>query len=545
MAKKHFALFVFGVVVSLAMPAWARNWNAKTDWGATGNGKTDDYRAIQRGVAAMASGDTVVFPSPGSYYMGSTVFFKATGIRVKCQPGARLVGPNRGTNIFANLQSNTAIGGSATTGCIFNGGGVQANGRGGDGGQTRDQAVTNLTFTYNTFENMTYGPNDNFRSNGGIFIGGGSSNVVIRHNTFSNITPYDNGYNAAGKDYGEQTEPDGAAARAAIWFYGAMNIEIDHNTFLHDYQNIKGCQAQRDQAEKILIHHNYSDSHHRMFFEINGGGGCGNPTYNSGVASFQVYDNFDNNAGGPHPENNTFGFSAPLQGQRTDNVAWYNNLFKGVVLNQEYSGIGMEIGAENMNVYNNTLLSQWPCAGCAFGGSKGGYMQNNYACIIRPHPHTSAYFGEEHPSQDGKPSTTVTFRGNITPGACSAGLRSLAISLGPVTNRGGTLTATATVTTVEYGMQGVVFAIDGHYVSAVMGGGPYKLNYGAAGLPAGSHSVTATVVDAVGVLAVSGNQSVSTTSGVGPSGPLAPNVDPSHQDFDIAGNANDPINGRR
>jgi hypothetical protein len=542
MLRKFAAIFFFSVAVSLAMPAWARSWNAKTDWGATGNGKTDDYRAIQRGVAAMASGDTVVFPTPGSYYMGSTVFFKATGIRVKCQPGAMLVGPNRGTDIFANLQSNTAIGGSATTGCIFNGGGVQANGRGGDSGQTRAQAVTNLTFTYNTFENMTYGPNDNFRSNGGIFVGGGSSNVVIRHNTFSNIIPYDNGYNAAGKGYMEQVEPDGEAPRAAIWFYGALSIEIDHNTFLHDYQNIKACQAQQDQVEKILIHHNYSDSHHRMFFEIQDGNGCGHQNeHPPGIASFQVYDNFDNNAGGPRPEHNSFGFSAPFSGQPTGNVAWYKNLFKGVVVNEVNTGIGMEIGAENMNVYNNTFMTPWPCAGCAFGGSKGGYMQNNYACIITPSRYPSSTFQEEH----GAKTTTVTFRGNITPGACPSGLRSLATSLGPVTNTGGTLTATATVTTVEYGMQGVVFAIDGHYVSAVMGGGPYKLNYGAAGLPAGPHTITATVVDAVGVLAVSGKQNISTAGGVGPSGPLAPNVDPSHQDFDIAGNANDPINGRR
>src|SRR5450755_1393349 len=60
------------LLAGLATTTFARTWNAKTDWGATGNGKTDDYRAIQRGVAAMASGDTVVFPTPGSYYMGST-----------------------------------------------------------------------------------------------------------------------------------------------------------------------------------------------------------------------------------------------------------------------------------------------------------------------------------------------------------------------------------------------------------------------------------------------------------------------------------------
>ena len=66
MPRKFSALFFFIVAVSLAMPAWGRVWNAKTDWGATGNGKTDDYRAIQRGVAAMASGDTVVFPAPAA-----------------------------------------------------------------------------------------------------------------------------------------------------------------------------------------------------------------------------------------------------------------------------------------------------------------------------------------------------------------------------------------------------------------------------------------------------------------------------------------------
>ena len=185
----------------LVMPASARTWDAKTDWRARGDGRTDDYAAIQRGMAAMASGDTIVFPAPGNYYLGSTVHFKASGVRVKCQPGASLLGANNGADIFDNIQSNTAIGGSATTGCIFNGGGVQAYGRGGDGGQTRDQAIINLTFPYNTFENMTYGPNNNFRTNGAIFLGGGSSNVVIRHNTFSNIMPYEDGYNANGKTY--------------------------------------------------------------------------------------------------------------------------------------------------------------------------------------------------------------------------------------------------------------------------------------------------------------------------------------------------------
>lgn len=536
------------LMICLATPVWARTWNAKTDWGAIGDGQTDDSRAIQRGISAMRPGDTIVFPAPGNYFVASTVHFKAEGVRVTCQRGAALIGPNRGTDIFDNLQSKTAIGGSATTGCIFRGGGVQGYGRGSDGGQTLDQAITDLTFTYNTFENMTYGPN-NFRSNGAIFIGGGSNRVVIRHNTFSNIMPYDSGYNAAAKTYMEQYDPDGDTARAAIWFYGGSNYSIDHNTFLHDYQNIKACQGQQFQAENILIHHNFSDAHHRMFMEINSGGGCGHPDFNAGIANFKVYDNYDLNAGGSHPETNTFGLSAPFsqasqpggQGLASipmSGVVWYNNLFKGVVNNNEHVGIGIEVGARDMKIYNNTIMSQWILAGYSFGGTEGGYMQDNYACLITPSWAKNAFF------QDSNGKTTTLYLRNRTAGACPPGLPSLAVSLGPVSNSGGTLTATAIVNTVEFGMQGVVFAIDGHYVSAVMGSGPYKLNYGAASLSSGSHTVTATVVDAVGVLATSGKQNVTVNSGAGPSGPIAPDVDPAKQDFDIAGNADDPINGR-
>jgi len=78
----------------------------------------------------------------------------------------------------------------------------------------------------------------------------------------------------------------------------------------------------------------------------------------------------------------------------------------------------------------------------------------------------------------------------------------------------------------------------------VMGAGPYTLKFGAAGLASGSHTVTATVIDAVGILAASKKQRVSSSGGVGPGGPVSPNVDPAKQDFEVAGNADDPINGR-
>jgi len=165
-------------------------------------------------------------------------------------------------------------------------------------------------------------------------------------------------------------------------------------------------------------------------------------------------------------------------------------------------------------------------------------MQDNYACLMTPSQARTAYLRDSH----GK-STTAYLRNRID-GNCAQGLRSLAISLGTVIDTSGVLT-TATVETVEFGTQAVLFAVDGRYVSAVMGAGRYILHNGTAALSSGSHTVTATVVDAVGVLAVSGKQSVAISSGVGPAGPVSPNVDPAKQDFEVAGNVGDPINGRR
>jgi hypothetical protein len=91
-------------------------------------------------------------------------------------------------------------------------------------------------------------------------------------------------------------------------------------------------------------------------------------------------------------------------------------------------------------------------------------------------------------------------------------------------------------------MQGVVFSIDGTYSSAVLGPGPYKLSYGTAALKTGVHRIAATAIDAVGQLAVSEERYISTTNGVGPSGPLSPNMDPRATNFEAAGNADDPIN---
>ena len=196
---------------------------------------------------------------------------------------------------------------------------------------------------------MTYGPN-NFRSNGGIFIGGGSNNVVIRHNTFSNIMPYDNGYNAAGKNYNEQYDPDGDTARAAIWFYGGSNYSIDHNTFLHDLPEHQGCQGQQFQAQNILdppqfLRLSSSDVHGDQYRGMDAAippTTRESPTFRSTTTTISMPAALT-----PRPihsasprrlprRNNQAALSTqpiPMSG-----VVWYNNLLKGVVNNNEYVG---------------------------------------------------------------------------------------------------------------------------------------------------------------------------------------------------------------
>ncbi len=492
-------------------------------------------------MAKISAGDTVYFPS-GTYLINNVVTFSAAA-NITCQAGAVLQGPNLGTDVLS-IVSNTTVGGSATTGCTFSGGGINASGSGGDNSQTLAQAISNLTITYNTFENMTYATN-NWRTNGGIWLGGGSNNVVIRYNTFSNIIPYNNGYNSAGTTYLTQYDPDGSTPRSAIWFYGASNLSIDHNTFSHDYQNITGCQAQSFQAQNLSIHHNYSYAHHRMFLQVNTGSNCGNPQYNAGIAGFSVYSNYDYDAGGPFPYSNSYGLSAPFATVSgavipMSGFNWYNNVIKGQQLNVSTGvGIGIEAGAQNMNVYNNTVMGQWPQAGAGYGGTSGGFMQNNYGCLNQPAIATTPTYADE-----GNGATTITYQGNVLVGSCPSGNSSLALSLGTVTDSAGTLSATATVNTAEYGLQGVVFAIDGLYASAVAGAGPYTLNYSSSGLSSGAHTVSATAVDAVGETAVSNSQTVSTTNGAGPAaGPISPNVQPSSVAFDVAGNSTDPVNG--
>jgi hypothetical protein len=53
---KHCLLLL---LVAVTIPACARNWNAKMDWRAGGDGRTDDSPAIQRGMAALESRDAV------------------------------------------------------------------------------------------------------------------------------------------------------------------------------------------------------------------------------------------------------------------------------------------------------------------------------------------------------------------------------------------------------------------------------------------------------------------------------------------------------
>src|SRR5215217_6593342 len=81
---------------TIAQPAYAATFNVR-DFGATGNGSTNDSAAIQRAIdaAANAGGGIVQFPS-GSYKSANTIHLKSN-ITIQLDSGSTVVGSSADT----------------------------------------------------------------------------------------------------------------------------------------------------------------------------------------------------------------------------------------------------------------------------------------------------------------------------------------------------------------------------------------------------------------------------------------------------------------
>lgn len=115
------------------------------DYGATGDGVTDDDVAIQAAATAVpASGGTLYFPA-GTYLVGTTIYVKSnTHVR----------GAGMGNTIIKRMTGSLADGGTANTGMVF-----------GCGGTAGNHYTTGASGSNITFSNLTINGNDsNFTS---------------------------------------------------------------------------------------------------------------------------------------------------------------------------------------------------------------------------------------------------------------------------------------------------------------------------------------------------------------------------------------------
>jgi hypothetical protein len=146
-------------------------------------------------------------------------------------------------------------------------------------------------------------------------------------------------------------------------------------------------------------------------------------------------------------------------------AVWYNNLLKGVVNNNQYVGTGIAMIARDMKIYNDTVMFPWPTAGYAFGGTEGDSMQDKCACLMTPSQVERAYYGD---SNEGKyhglcaqPNRWKLCRGIAIAGSY----------VGTYKQHWRRLDRHCYSIGSRFGTQVVVSAIDGRYVSAVMGPG--------------------------------------------------------------------------
>jgi hypothetical protein len=274
--------------------------------------------------------------------------------RLRLQPGRSYLGSTTGQTVIHGSGGYALMEfygtGLTVQHIIFDGGGLYLGG-----------PVSGAMIEYNTFRNISYGPNGqtefgNWTSTVGVFIDTCVLNSDISYNTFQNLSSQIL-YQSTDENLGV----------SGIFGYGFSNTTINNNSFDTVNEGVKIFFDYAD-GKNVQINNNSFTNFHRMAIEMQ--------DWNSDGLEV-AYNNISKPLA---PWKLTFGISAALEGTNTtihDNIV--DDQLASVCGAGCWVGIGIEAWGNSTKVINNTVRGYWG-NGVAVGESSNLLVENNVLC---------------------------------------------------------------------------------------------------------------------------------------------------------------------
>jgi hypothetical protein len=299
---------------------------------------------IQASINNSHVGDTIAFQA-GTYNLS----------HLRLQPGRSYIGATNGQTIVHGSGGYALMdfygSGLTVQHIIFDGGGLHLGG-----------AVSGAMVEYNTFQNISFGPNShtefaNWTTTIGVFIDYSVANSDISHNSFQNLNSQI-----------LNVDSDENLGVSGIFGYGFSNTTMNYNTFDTVNEGIKIFFDHSD-GKNDQINYNTFTNVHRMAIEMQ----------HSDSSNLEVaYNNISKPLS---PWIDTFGISAAMGGS---NTVVHDNIVDDQVpsrcgTNRCSIGMGIEAWGNSTQIVNNTVRGYWGW-GVAVGTSSNLAIRNNVLC---------------------------------------------------------------------------------------------------------------------------------------------------------------------
>ncbi len=447
--------FVFAFTHSYAFAST----NVK-DSGATGNGSTDDTRAIQAAINASPAGDTIVFPA-GTYKVSSTIYIPSNRT-VQGQSGATLTGPG---GMFLMILPYDSASNIKIDGMVFDSGGISTNGN--------SVPAYNIQISDCTFQNILT-TSANWTTHDAIFVPGGMSSSTIANNRFFNILE------GGLTDYVDRTAN-------GIQAWRLNNVAITDNTF--DTVN-QGISFQFDGTvsnSNVAVLRNTFARVHRMGIETQG----------SGTQGFLVDSNKFSDF--LKPFWNTYGMSIVVDGG-------YGTVVRNNVIDASTAtaSVALEVSGINTSVTGNAIRNNFSW-GIAIGAATGMSVTGNSLC---------GSAGALQIGFEGATQLDAQILNNSTSLTCPSALPSATVTA-PTANAivAGKIQLTATASSSAV-LTSVTFLLDGGTSVGQDFSSPWTVTWDTTQAANGTHTLQAVAVDSNGESGTSAPVTFSINNGI-------------------------------